>query len=174
MSRIKYKKLPTQKYLRACFDYDPETGILTWRKRSDVSAQVNARCVGKSAGSRVPYNLIQIKGIQYRAHRLIWGYVFGSIPKDMEIDHIDGDTQNNRLSNLRLASSGQNKHNSRKSRRGKLPKGVYVAHKTKRFAARIQVNRKRIHLGAYDTPEEAHAAFLKAAVKYHGEFARGQ
>jgi len=87
-----------------------------------------------------------------------------------EVDHIDGDGLNNRRSNLRTCTPRQNSANQRVMRRNKLGfKGV--AKKCRRFYASIQSAGKTVHLGTYDTPEEAAAAYRGAAKALHGDFA---
>lgn len=87
------------------------------------------------------------------------------------VDHINGNGLDNRLCNLRLATSQQNQFNSKSKRSGidKLPKGV-TAH-GKSFRARIRIDYRLINLGTYVTPELACAAYEKAASIYFKEFA---
>lgn len=100
--------------------------------------------------------------------------VLGIWEFDREIDHINGNKLDNRASNLRSVTHRQNCHNTRvKSCSSIGLKGVVLTHnKTNPFAARIRVDSKRLHLGYYRTPEEAFAAYSRAARKYRGEFAR--
>lgn len=87
------------------------------------------------------------------------------------IDHINGDTMDNRYSNMRKCTKGQNCRNAKKRKDNTSGyKGVQVY--GSRFRAVIYVESRSIHLGIYDTKEEAHKAYCDAAVKYHGEFAR--
>jgi len=88
-------------------------------------------------------------------------------------DHIDGNTLDNRETNLRLATHAQNAHNT-KLRKDNTSgyKGVGKHHGTSKWKARIMVDKKPVFLGLYDTPEQAYAAYCEAARKYHGEFAR--
>lgn len=85
------------------------------------------------------------------------------------VDHINGNALDNRRSNLRICTNAQNQCNSRARNKTGF-KGVH--HRGNKYYAQITVNRKCITLGVYVTPEEAHAAYCKAALEYHGEFAR--
>jgi hypothetical protein len=87
------------------------------------------------------------------------------------VDHIDGNTLNNRLSNLRPATNTENCRNSKgHSNRSSKYKCVFPNGKDG-WMSYIMVNRKRIYLGTYGTPEEAALAYNKAAINYFGEFA---
>lgn len=89
----------------------------------------------------------------------------------MQIDHIDRDVNNNTRENLRLATCGQNRSNSQSHNKTGF-KGVQLRGKLwPRWSAQITVNRKKVWLGDFDTPEQAHAAYMEAAKKYQGEFA---
>lgn len=91
------------------------------------------------------------------------------------VDHIDGDRLNNRRSNLRVATQSQNQFNRSKPRNNTSGfKGVSWKKSHKSWQAIIKVHGKHIHLGYFDIPEEAHAAYMKAACKYAGQYARGE
>ena len=167
----------TQSYLKSILSYDPETGVFTWKERQDVPKRWNTRYTGKQAGWKDKrgytfYRHIEINGKKYRAHSLAWLYMTGEFPEPgLEIDHIDGNGLNNRFNNLRLATRGQNKANSRVNRNNKLAiKGVCKF--KNRYKAQIWVTGTCIHLGYFDTPEEASAAYGKAAEKHFGDYAR--
>lgn len=85
------------------------------------------------------------------------------------VDHIDGNTLNNRKSNLRVCTASQNAQNNSGWVRD-LPKGVY--RNKKKYMAQISVKGEMIHLGTYVTIEEATQTYNKAALMYFGEFAR--
>jgi len=110
-------------------------------------------------------NVINSKGNQYGKlqylHRLVWETYNGEIPEGMEIDHIDADTTNNKLSNLRVITQRQNAIKSKPIR--ELPTGVcYYRGRTKPYMATIQLYNKQKFLGYFETPEEAGEAYQEA------------
>ena len=114
------------------------------------------------------YPVIKISGTLYRSHRLAWLYVHGTWPR-YEIDHINGDREDFRLSNLRDVSHAANMHNrvnpNKNNRSGFL--GVSWHKPCKKWEAAIRVADKKVLLGRFDTPEEAARAYLKAKQTHH-------
>lgn len=101
-------------------------------------------------------------------HRFIIDAPRGSI-----VDHANGDTMDNRRSNLRIASHQQNMSNSQRRKTNTSGyKGVQLRCDGKKWLARIQVNKKTIHLGSFETREDAARAYDAAAIQHFGEFAR--
>lgn len=100
-----------------------------------------------------------------RMHRLIL-----NAPKGMMVDHWNHNTLDNRKCNLRLCNNSQNQHNSR-MRVDNSTSFKGVKRHGNRWRADISYNKKRFLLGVFDSPEEAYAAYCKAAIKLHGEFA---
>jgi hypothetical protein len=118
------------------------------------------------------YRYIRFDGKNHSAHRLIWVYHYGEIPKGLTIDHKNHITNDNRLENLRLATRNQQVHHRRLGKNNKSGfKGVTWHKFSGRWRARIGVNGKQIFLGYFDCPKEAHAAYCRAADEYHDEFA---
>jgi hypothetical protein len=112
------------------------------------------------------------KSKEVLAHRLAWYFVFGEFP-EQHIDHINGDKTDNRIQNLRLANPAQNSWNMRKSVRNTSGfKGVSWDEKNRLWCAQIQTHGKNKKLGRFSTKELAHAAYIDAAKKLHGDFAR--
>lgn len=94
------------KRLREILDYNPETGIFTWKVML-----AHRRKPGDVAGSLTHgYIEIGIENHSYRAHHLAWLYIHGELPQGM-IDHIDGNRVNNAIANLRIATNQQNSQN---------------------------------------------------------------
>jgi hypothetical protein len=173
------KRLPTADEVRAVLDYDPDSGTLTWKVRQGddrATKAWNAKHLNKQAGSlgKHGYVSIAIFGQPYRAHRLIWVIQTGAWPaSDQHIDHIDGNPSNNVFSNLRLATVSLNMANAKRPSTNRSGyKGAYFKKNMGRYAAGIKVNQRVYHLGHFDTPEEAHAAYISAAERFFGEFAR--
>jgi HNH endonuclease len=155
------------KLLKTLLSYDPATGLFIW-KASDSTKPI----IGTVAGTLHSHGYIRIKIKKkfYYAHRLAWLYVYGKFP-EQEIDHKDRDPANNRIDNLRLATHPQNASNAPKRRTNACGLKGVIAHQG-RWMARIGHKGKNIYLGVFDTAEEAHAIYVIAAKKYHGEFAR--
>lgn len=152
--------------LRRILDYDPLTGIFTnvvgWRKA----------IAGMRTGRRKPdgYRVICIHYNEYFEHRLAWFYVHGTLPEN-DIDHINHDPSDNRLTNLRETTRSQNMMNGTPYNKSEL-KGVYQHHRNKnKWVAQIVVNGKNKYSGWYDSAKEAHAVYSMAAIAFFGEFA---
>lgn len=95
-----------------------------------------------------------------------------SAPAGMLVDHIDGDGLNNRRSNLRLATAAENCRNQRLHKDSSSGlKGVSWHESANKWVAQIWANGKNNYLGVFSCPERAHAAYLEAAKKFHGNFA---
>lgn len=107
-------------------------------------------------------------------HIIILERILGrELCEDDLADHVDTNSLNNRRSNLRLATYSENSWNSSKrSDNHSGFKGVYWKKGHRKWVATIMVHGKRKHLGYFDNPEEAHAAYCAAANELHGEFAR--
>ena len=154
----------TQKRLRELLDYNPRTGVFTWRDN-----QIGPIKAGMRAGTidKLGYCYIKIAQKSYPASGLAFLWMDGQRPR--EVDHINRNPRDNRWKNLRIATRSQQMGNSRG--RTILPKGVHKL-TNGRFRAGLHINDRFIYLGNFSTPEEASAAYMKAAQKYFGEFAR--
>jgi len=161
--------LITADYLRSIMTYDPATGIFTWTN-CPWPRRHNGKQAGVPRGSRGNYIRIAIAGTRYYAHRLAWLYMTGRWPS-LQIDHKDGNPQNNKWDNLREASQSQNSANKKRCA-AHLPKGVSRASRSHRYAAKITKDYRTTSLGSFPSPEEAHDAYTSAAKIIHGEFAR--
>jgi hypothetical protein len=158
------EQMISRQELLSILSYDSETGIFTWRTRPSNNMQA-----GDIAGSVVGggYRQIRVNGRMMLAHRLAWLYVYGVNPSG-EIDHIDGARENNRINNLRDVSRSENQQN-RRAAQSNSKSGVIGTAKSPsgRYVAKIRVGGKKIHRGTFDTPSDAHAAYLSAKRKMH-------
>lgn len=167
MSEHDYTTTPTNEltaeYLRSILDYNPDTGIFT-RK---VSTSSRAK-VGDVAGSPDGHGYLQImvQRRSYLAHRLAWLYMRGEWPK-LNIDHINRNPSDNRISNLRDVTQKQNLQNAGKySHNASGHPGVSWCKRNSKWQAYITHNQKQIHLGYFTDIEDAIAA-RKAAEKLY-------
>lgn len=138
--------------LKEVLEYDPGTGLFKW-----IVSLSSRGLVGEKAGTLRPdgYRKINIDGVPYMAHRLAWIFVYGDHPV-CEIDHINRIRDDNRIANLRLASSKQNKENSPvKSNNTTGYKGVHWDKSREKWMAFVTHNRKFHNLGRFDDLEHA-------------------
>jgi hypothetical protein len=158
--------------LRSLLRYYPKTGGWKWlvdRDNGKVKAGSEAGCIKNGKGGRRRH--ICIDDVRYRASRLAYFYMKGFWPKN-EIDHVNGDTLDDRWENLRQATYSQNLANQGSHRDNKTGfKGVTLSPRGK-YLTQITVNRKKTNGGYFATPEEAHARYKELAIKHFGEFAR--
>ena len=141
-----------------------EDGELVWKV--STSNRVKIGDIAGSTSNSTGYRRIIVNRKQYRAHRLIWFMVHGKFPVNM-IDHINGNKLDNRISNLREATHQENMQNKTKARSDNKSGFLGVHLHRKKFLARIHVNNRRKILGSFDTPEEAHEAYLAAKRELH-------
>lgn len=155
----------TYQRLKELLRYNKRTGIFTW-----VSRPSNRVHLGDEAGSVTDdgYRVVRIDRINYKAHRLAFFYVTGEWPGP-EVDHRDGNKLNNRWRNLRSGDKTfnmQNLQRARPSNRSGLL-GVCKGSANRRYRAKIRALGKNVHLGYFDTPQQAHAAYIKAKRQLH-------
>jgi hypothetical protein len=156
------RPLPPHSELKQYFEYHITSGKL-YRVCYDKHRGVLASHSFRELTPNTPYGycVVRYKGVLYKAHRIIWCLVTGDDPGAFEIDHIDRDPSNNSWLNLRLASSAQQALNrkvrsdSTSSLRGVLKTGS-------KYQAKIQRNGVRVHLGTFETKEQAARAYLAA------------
>lgn len=157
----------TQKRCYELFRYEPETGNLIWRITK--SAKAVAGSVAGSVNAKGHVNL-QVDGKMYAAHQVVYLIHHGYIPH--EIDHENRVKTDNRIENLRPATSSQNKGNI-----GLLCtnqsgyRGVSLNSRSGKWHAQIKINGKQTYLGRFDTPEQAALRYNEAARQHFGDFA---
>ena len=154
--------VPSIDRVRELFAYSPETGSITWAVR-----RCGVKC-GSEAGTEFKgYRRVRIDAKLILAHRLAWAIYYGRWPPE-QIDHINQNRADNRISNLREASHSDNMVN-RAYPRG--ASGVTGVSKHKRgWQAEISVNWKHVYVGIFKTIEEAASARADAAKKQYGNF----
>lgn len=108
-----------------------------------------------------------VDGKRYFTHRMIWLLVYGAWPEN-EIDHIDRNTMNNKIDNLRAATRNENQHNlgMNKNNSSGYP-GVSFHKLRNKYQAHIVINGKKKYLGYRNTAEEAYLAYQLAKIQYH-------
>jgi hypothetical protein len=155
----------TEQRLRELLHYDQFTGVFTWRVRRGNVARGSVAGARKSDG----YLQIGIDGRLFLAHRLAWLYMNGEWPAG-DVDHMNWNILDNSAANLRDVPRMLNMQNQRKSHKDSYTGflGVHFDKRRGKFIARITTpGTSRLHLGQFDTGEEAHAAYLAAKRVVH-------
>lgn len=160
----------TQSLLKNLFEYDSLRGVLIWKAKTSPCIPITigsiAGCMGTDG-----YVVIGIYKKNYKAHRLIWMYHYGTIPKIL--DHINRIKTDNRIENLRPSSYTFNAVNKVKYKNTTSKyKGVHWLSKSKTWRAVINLpNRKTVFLGHFKNEEEAALAYNKKAKELFGDIA---
>lgn len=155
--------------LRRVLAYAPESGLFTWRVRISLRVKVGAIAGEKR---RNGYVSLGVFGTRIPAHRLAWIFVYGVHPEN-DIDHINGMRSDNAIANLRDVTRQVNLQNVKVAQANNLTGFLGVSkHRqrgdgTTKFVARIGHDYKKKHIGVFDTPEAAHAAYLAAKRRLH-------
>lgn len=141
-----------------------ESGSLTW-----IKSRYKSR-IGKEAGCLCPDGYVTIKINEnnkhnyFKAHRLAWLLEYKKWPQK-KIDHINGIRNDNRIANLREVTPRENNQNTKKHRDGKLV-GACFNKENKKWRSVIQINKKNIHLGYFETELDAHREYNKALASF--------
>ena len=142
-------------------------GVLYWKVPTAGQFRVGSRAGGKKPNPD-GYFYIKFKGQNFLVHRIVMALRLGRWPG--YVDHRNGIRTDNSEGNLRETTFRGNMSNRVLPDRD-LPRGVYRRHDGKKYIAKIKKMEEQIHLGSFDTIEEAEAAYKTAALQVHGEFA---
>ncbi len=164
----------TQAVVRQLIDYTAQTGEIMWKARDaslfpdERAAKVwNTRYAGKPCGVKSNgYLLISVFKKRIMAHRLVWLLAYGEWPSH-DVDHINGNRDDNRLENLRAVTRAENLKNRAVGCRNKSgTMGVDWFSPAKLWRARVYENGKEVSLGYFQTKELAVQARLEAEANY--------
>lgn len=185
MSLRKIQPLPPQDYLNLLFSYNSEIGVLRWVKnfnfeellkrynwsirrckvsQTKLSGEIAGHTFKSSSGAMSIQLRLDTKS--YYVHRVIWKLVYGEDPEI--VDHINGNSLDNRIINLRSVTNLENSRNSKKSRNNTSGiTGVSYSKNTSKYEAYIWDNFLKINLGLFTDKEEARIAREKAECDLH-------
>lgn len=152
MSKHLHLPVDTATYIR----YEHKAGILYRTITTSARAQAGQIAGSSSVGS---YTIVMIKSVNYKAHRIAWFLYYGVDPGMYQIDHIDGNKQNNSIRNLRLADNSFNQQaNKNKTARGYYKQG-------NSYIVSIQTHNVTTHIGSFTTEAKAKEAYKLALEK---------
>lgn len=158
----------TQERLKELLHYDRDTGVFT-RIKTTSSRAIEGNVAGYVGSGG--YLRVRVDCRVYFCHRLAWLYEYGEFPSKF-MDHINGDRQDNRISNLRQVSLSQNGFNRKmQSTNTSGVKGVSWCKEMKKWRAVIMHEGKHIHVGYFVEKIEAAEAIEKVRNELHGAFA---
>ena len=154
----------TKEHLQSLFEY--KDGNLFWKEKKGI------KLPGALAGTPSHhYSQICIDYKIYRTHRLIWAYHHG--PSKFFIDHINGNTFDNHIENLRECTICENQHNRKVSKNNKSGvKGVSWSNQKQKWRARVLLDGKEVHVGFFNSIDDAKASIDAARNELHKGFAR--
>lgn len=165
---------PGARTLRELVAYSPRTGVFRWRwrarhwfKRDGTMKGWNKRFAGQIIGRQALRCMCVNNQTTLVRAQVAWIIMTGRKSRRI-IDHINGDTTDDRWHNLRQATKAQNAQNTAKNKPHDLPKGVWL--QKGRYRAKIVAKGQRYYLGMFATAEEAHQAYCEAGHRLHGRF----
>jgi hypothetical protein len=154
----------TAEYARKILNYDPETGIFTWRERPGRTCVIGAVASAVQKGR----NTVTLGGTRFQASNVAWLYVYGEWP-DFEVDHRDRDKFNDAIGNLRSSTTMKNMMNMGKTARNTSGfKGV--SPHGDRFVVWIRADGYKYYLGRFRQADHGAAVYRIAAAGMHAEF----
>ncbi len=171
----KYREIPLDR-VRELYSADFEAGTLTARVRINQKTRAGA-VVQATPDQRSQYKRVTVDGVRFYLHRILWSLRYGRDPgQNMVIDHMNGNTRDNTIANLRLASKSQNSMNRKTWAKSGL-RGVYRrARAGGAFAYEVSIHRsetvdgvrisKTHSFGTFSCPREAKKAYLEAVDRF--------
>lgn len=165
MSEIEFFTL-----VKEYFYYCKYTGNIVRTKLTPIGT--NKGRTGIISQKKAGYILFRFLGRDVYGHRFAYFSHYGVIPENKDIDHINGIKSDNAIGNLREATRSQNMQNRRKAQSSNKSGLLGVTTRCMKnrtvFSATIYIqNKKRVYLGIFDTPEDAHNAYVENKRKYH-------
>ena len=167
------KKLLHPDLVREFLSYDPEKGILKWNKRNIKhfknkqsfntfhTMYANKKLIGHKKTKQV-----YVGNVACKIHRVIWCHFYGEWPdKNLVIDHINGDDDDNRITNLRLVTQSENVKNQSLPKSNTSGAVGVIKHKNK-WKAQIKINGVSKHIGIFENFNDAVNARKKAEIKH--------
>jgi hypothetical protein len=165
MKRLGKQRNLTQQQVMAQVEYDPMTGIVTY-KRSTLRIKPGMLATRTDAAG---YVTVQLAEAQVRAHQIAYMCMTGEWPAS-DIDHINGEKADNRWRNLRDVPHAVNNQNSHKPQsNNRLQVRGVGRHGKNGYRAAIQAFGKRVNLGTFPTLDGARQAYLDARQVLHAE-----
>lgn len=153
--------------LAELFNYDPDTGVLTWRIAPGNRIAKDTPCGSLDSNGRLR---LEYRGRSYGVHKIAFAIAHGRWPVG-QVDHKNRIKTDNRPGNLREATNAQNSRNRRNGKNATGYKGVTFHKRQRKYNARIMVDGRSISLGSFSDPKAAANAYNVAARQHHGEFA---
>ena len=164
VTKFFYKDLLVEDVL---FYFDYKNGLFYWK--NPTSIRVKKGDFAQVFGQR--YMHVSVNKKRYMIHKLVFFIHHGYVPEI--VDHIDGNSFNNKIENLREVDKYQNTWNAKVRKHSKTGlKGVTFHPQTNKFRARIRCKNKIYSLGLFTTKEDAHQAYCNASLIFHKEFGR--
>jgi len=159
--------MPSQQELQEGFDY--RDGNLYWKKKTKgvrIGTKAGRVITHKRTGKQ--YIQVGLKRKYYLIHRFIWAWHGNFLEPNEDIDHIDGNSLNNCIENLRAVTRKQNNENTKTANKNSKSgvKGVCWHKGTKKWHAHIRHNGKLMHLGYHKNIDDARDARIEGEKKY--------
>lgn len=162
----------TQEQIKQLFDYRDDGSLIRRVALPGINNGVGTivGCKPKTITRNNRYVTTKIKGQHYCVHRLIYLYHHGRVPD--QLDHINGNTLDNRIENLRPANQSLNMMNRKTFANNKSGvKGVHWHKRSQKWFVYVDVNKQRKNIGYFEDFDLAELVANEARAKFHGSFA---